>query len=65
MIDPMTQFLQHPDTPPPTSQPPAPGPTTQTRKRLAAAFGILAIVLIGLNLRAGISSASALYHDLQ
>lgn len=65
MIDPMTQFLQDPAAPPPTSQPPAPGPAPRTRKRLTAAFGILAIVLIGLNLRAGISSASALYHDLQ
>jgi CP family cyanate transporter-like MFS transporter len=40
-------------------QPPRPG------KRLVAVVGLLAIALVGLNLRAGISSASALFHDLQ
>ncbi|SEE99351.1 MFS transporter, CP family, cyanate transporter [Arthrobacter alpinus] len=35
------------------------------RKRLVAVVGILAVALVGLNLRAGISSASALFHDLQ
>lgn len=42
-------------------------PTTATpaRRFLHAVLGILAVVLIGLNLRAGISSASALFHDLQ
>lgn len=35
------------------------------RTRTVAVFGTIAIVLIGLNLRAGISGASALFHDLQ
>lgn len=39
--------------------------TPRSNKRLVAVLGILATALIGLNLRAGISSASALYHDLQ
>ncbi|POH74272.1 MFS transporter [Arthrobacter glacialis] len=43
----------------------APGPAPRTKTRVVAAAGILAVVLIGLNLRAGISSASALFHDLQ
>ncbi len=51
----MTQTLQHPQT----LTTPAP------RKRLAAIYGVLAIVLIGLNLRAGINSAAALFYDLQ
>ncbi|WP_104086443.1 MFS transporter [Arthrobacter sp. GMC3] len=45
------------------SQPPV--LDSRPKTRLVAAAGILAVVLIGLNLRAGISSASALYHDLQ
>jgi MFS transporter, CP family, cyanate transporter len=40
-----------------------PGPPA--RRRWMAALSIAAIVLIGLNLRAGIASAAALYHDLQ
>ncbi|MBP2413163.1 CP family cyanate transporter-like MFS transporter [Arthrobacter stackebrandtii] len=61
----MSQPFQHPQpasSAPKTGQSataPAPG------KKLVAVVGIVAIVLIGLNLRAGISSASALYHDLQ
>lgn len=51
----MTQTLQHPQT----------LPTPAPRKRLAALYGVLAIVLIGLNLRAGINSAAALFYDLQ
>ena len=35
------------------------------RTRTVAVFGTIAIVLIGLNLRAGISGAAALFHDLQ
>ncbi|WP_411374001.1 CynX/NimT family MFS transporter [Arthrobacter sp. MPF02] len=35
------------------------------KPRTAVVFGIVALVLIGLNLRAGISGASALLHDLQ
>ncbi|MHA7270781.1 MFS transporter [Arthrobacter sp. HLT1-20] len=42
-----------------------PNPAPRVKRRLVAAAGILAVVLIGLNLRAGISSASALFHDLQ
>ncbi|MCX6498992.1 MAG: MFS transporter [Arthrobacter sp.] len=37
----------------------------RTRTRTVAVLGTIAIVLIGLNLRAGISGASALFHDLQ
>lgn len=43
----------------------APIHVPRPKTRLVAAAGILAVVLIGLNLRAGISSASALFHDLQ
>ncbi|TPV51853.1 MFS transporter [Pseudarthrobacter phenanthrenivorans] len=35
------------------------------RPRSAVVFGVIALVLIGLNLRAGITGASALLHDLQ
>lgn len=41
------------------------GRSGRTRRRLIAVVGVVAIVLIGLNLRAGITGASALYHDLQ
>ena len=61
----MSQTLQHPRTPAHATAAAHPLPAPKPRKRLVAAFGILAVVLIGLNLRAGISSASALYHDLQ
>lgn len=47
---------------PQTEQLPQP---TRPSKRLVAVVGLLAIALVGLNLRAGISSASALFHDLQ
>lgn len=58
----MPQILQLPQQSPTSpSTPPASGPN----KRLVAVLGILAVALIGLNLRAGISSASALFHDLQ
>ena len=46
---------------------PAP-PATATglpRPRAAVVTGVIALVLIGLNLRAGITGASALLHDLQ
>lgn len=59
----MSKTLQHPQ--PPAQSTAAAHPSPAPRRRVVAAFGILAIVLIGLNLRAGISSASALYHDLQ
>nr|WP_307097796.1 MFS transporter [Arthrobacter sp. V1I9] len=39
--------------------------TAPTRPRSAVVFGVIALVLIGLNLRAGITGASALLHDLQ
>lgn len=52
---------------------PLPGPvaspttsgTALTKPRSAVVFGVVALVLIGLNLRAGITGASALLHDLQ
>ncbi|WPU08474.1 MFS transporter [Pseudarthrobacter oxydans] len=40
-------------------------PGTGTKPRSAVVFGVIALVLIGLNLRAGITGASALLHDLQ
>ncbi|MET3812279.1 MFS transporter [Arthrobacter sp. UYEF3] len=43
----------------------APATPQRVRTRTVAVFGTVAIVLIGLNLRAGISGASALFHDLQ
>ena len=39
--------------------------TPLTKPRSAVVFGVIALVLIGLNLRAGITGASALLHDLQ
>ncbi|MFJ5860882.1 MFS transporter [Pseudarthrobacter sp. NPDC092439] len=46
--------------------PAAPNAPAEARKaRSAVAFGVIALVLIGLNLRAGITGASALLHDLQ
>lgn len=35
------------------------------RQRRLSLLGVLAIILIGLNLRAGIASAAALFHDMQ
>ena len=43
----------------------SPAPAEQARPRSAVVFGVIALVLIGLNLRAGITGASALLHDLQ
>lgn len=42
-------------------------PTSAARpkRRLIAVVGVVSIVLIGLNLRAGITGAAALFHDLQ
>jgi len=46
--------------------PAAPDPGTVPAKPCSAVvFGVIALVLIGLNLRAGITGASALLHDLQ
>lgn len=56
---------------PVSAQPPgatsaAPAPEAVPAKpRSAVVFGVIALVLIGLNLRAGITGASALLHDLQ
>jgi CP family cyanate transporter-like MFS transporter len=44
---------------------PAAVPAAQAKPRSAVVFGVIALVLIGLNLRAGITGASALLHDLQ
>lgn len=58
--------------PPHSAMPPAAAATitsktpAEARKaRSAVVFGVIALVLIGLNLRAGITGASALLHDLQ
>jgi len=53
-----TAASAHPDTAPP------PGPERGRRRGVVAA-GIVAIVLIGLNLRGGITGGAALLHDLQ
>ena len=58
----MSQTLQ---LPPQSPAIPNTAPPKVPNKRLMAVLGILAVALIGLNLRAGISSASALFHDLQ
>ncbi|MDQ0677385.1 CP family cyanate transporter-like MFS transporter [Arthrobacter pascens] len=47
-----------------TSAPQAPD-TAPPAPRTAVVLGVIALVLIGLNLRAGITGASALLHDLQ
>lgn len=39
--------------------------TSPTNARSGVVLGVIAIVLIGLNLRAGIAGASTLFHDLQ
>ncbi|WP_442544947.1 MFS transporter [Arthrobacter sp. KN11-1C] len=44
---------------------PASGGTVAPKSKVVAAVGIIAVILIGLNLRAGITSAAALFHDLQ
>ncbi|WP_417234778.1 MFS transporter [Arthrobacter sp.] len=40
-------------------------PHAVPRTRFVVVLGVIAIVLVGLNLRAGIASAAALFHDLQ
>ncbi|XAS66581.1 MFS transporter [Micrococcaceae bacterium Sec5.7] len=47
-----------------TSPTPSPGAAARRRPVVVVA-GLVAVVLIGLNLRAGITSAAALFHDLQ
>lgn len=50
----------------PAAAPSAPATGTAAAKpRSAVVFGVIGLVLIGLNLRAGITGASALLHDLQ
>lgn len=45
---------------------PAAGPVRAVRKRrLTGVLAVAAVVLVGLNLRAGISSAAPLFHDLE
>jgi CP family cyanate transporter-like MFS transporter len=44
---------------------PTSGGTAAPKSRAVAVVGIIAVILIGLNLRAGITSAAALFHDLQ
>lgn len=44
---------------------PAGAAAAPAKPRSAVVFGVIALVLIGLNLRAGITGASALLHDLQ
>lgn len=44
---------------------PHPAHTPAPRTRFVVVLGVVAIVLVGLNLRAGIASAAALFHDLQ
>lgn len=51
-----------PDTRSANATAPAPG---VAKPRTAVVFSVIALLLIGLNLRAGISGASALLHDLQ
>ena len=48
-----------------TSSAPPTAATHPTKPRTAVVAGVIALVLIGLNLRAGITGASALLHDLQ
>ncbi|MDV8146900.1 MFS transporter [Arthrobacter sp. B10-11] len=50
--------------PPGTDTPPA-APAGAARPRAVVVLGVIALVLIGLNLRAGITGAAALLHDLQ
>ncbi|MFD0045486.1 CynX/NimT family MFS transporter [Pseudarthrobacter scleromae] len=78
MSAPHPSAAQAPPAPAPAaaSPVPTPAPTTgtatgiatamgQAKPRSAVVFGVIALVLIGLNLRAGITGASALLHDLQ
>ena len=48
-----------------TSSAPKATTTCTPKPRAAVVAGVIALVLIGLNLRAGITGASALLHDLQ
>ena len=48
-----------------SSAPPQHHAPVQATPRSAVVFAVIALVLIGLNLRAGITGAAALLHDLQ
>lgn len=64
----MPPHLPSPSAPGATSDEttaPHPGHTPAPRSRFVVVLGVVAIVLVGLNLRAGIASAAALFHDLQ
>ncbi len=76
MSAPHPPAAQAPSAPAPAAAAPVPVPvpvpapasaaaTGQAKPRSAVVFGVIALVLIGLNLRAGITGASALLHDLQ
>lgn len=78
MSAPNPPATQAPPAPAPAAAAPVPAPaptsgraaapataTGQAKPRSAVVFGVIALVLIGLNLRAGITGASALLHDLQ
>ncbi|MFN3923962.1 MAG: CynX/NimT family MFS transporter [Pseudarthrobacter sp.] len=78
MSAPHPPAAQAPPAPAPAAAAPVPTPapttgtatgiataTGQAKPRSAVVFGVIALVLIGLNLRAGITGASALLHDLQ
>ncbi len=49
----------------PSSTSTAPPTAVVPRARWITVLGVVAVVLVGLNLRAGITSAAALFHDLQ
>ncbi|OAE02676.1 MFS transporter [Arthrobacter sp. OY3WO11] len=68
MPAPYPPATQAPSVPVPATLAPAAAPASETgnaKPRSAVVFGVIALVLIGLNLRAGITGASALLHDLQ
>ncbi|MFM9274638.1 CynX/NimT family MFS transporter [Pseudarthrobacter sp. NKDBFgelt] len=72
MSAPHPPAAQAPSAPVPAAAAPVPAPATapasatgHAKPRSAVVFGVIALVLIGLNLRAGITGASALLHDLQ
>lgn len=78
MSAPHPPAAQAPPAPAPAAAAPVPTPapttgtatgiataTGQAKPRSAVVFGVIALVLIGLNLRAGITGASALLHNLQ
>src|SRR5688572_28930203 len=68
MSAPYPSATQAPPAAVPAAAAPAPAPAAargNAKPRSAVVFGVIALVLIGLNLRAGITGASALLLDLQ